>query len=58
MLNKVMWYILGQLSSLQVSGCWPLASGSWSLVTSHWLLVSGSASSKKPKTKPFFVNYL
>jgi hypothetical protein len=63
--TKVMWYILGKLSSLQISGHRPLAAGSWSLVTGHWLPVSGSASSKKPaasgkkpKIKPFFVNYL
>ena len=32
--TKVMWYILGQLSSLQVSGRWPLVTGYWSEVRS------------------------
>jgi hypothetical protein len=29
--TKVMWHILGQLSSLQVSGRWSLATGAWPL---------------------------
>jgi hypothetical protein len=49
--TKVVWYILVQLSSLQASGRWPLATGGQSLVTGHWLLVSGSASSKKPAAR-------
>jgi hypothetical protein len=43
-----MWDILVQLSSLQVSGHWLLATGSWSLAIGHWLLVSGSARSQQP----------
>jgi hypothetical protein len=46
--TKFMWYILVQLSSLQVSGHWLLATGSWSLAIGHGLLVSGSARSQQP----------
>jgi hypothetical protein len=46
-----MWDILVQLSSLQVSGYWLLATGSWSLAIGHWLLVSGSARSQQPAAR-------
>jgi hypothetical protein len=47
------------------TGFWSLATGFWQLASCYRLLVSGSASSKKqaasskkPKTKPCFENYL
>jgi len=50
--TKFMWDILVQLSSLQVSGHWLLATGSW------WSLPACLWVGQKPKIKPYFVNYL
>jgi len=45
--TKFMWDILVQLSSLQVSGCWPLAAGLLPLVTGCLSLGRPEASSQQ-----------
>jgi hypothetical protein len=48
--TKVGWYILVQLSSLQLFGRWSLASGHWFLVVCLWVSQQQEASSQGTDT--------